>query len=99
MLLTRLRLIVATPPLLAIYVFIRAREQARRSPEARKRLLGQGALGFVAGAVVAWGCWYVLPTNRESPGMLITYFVSWIIGGGAMLVSLGVLLGATFGRR
>ena len=87
-------LLAATLSVCAV-AFLYAREQASRSPDARRKFLRGGAIGVIVGLVIAFGSWHVLPTNPESPAMLITYFVSVVIGGGLTLFS-GVVLGAAF---
>lgn len=72
---------------IAVVFFRHVRGEARHSAESRTMFLRRSILLFVAGGIVAFGAWHVLPTNPESPAMLITYFVSWILGGGMMLFS------------
>lgn len=92
-------LLLGAVPVAALATALWARDQARRDRERRARLLRRGALGLAIGVAVAWGSWYVLPTNRESPAMLLTYFVSWIGGGGTILLSAALTLGAWSGHR
>lgn len=73
--------------------FLYTREQARRAAATRTRIIRWGTIGMVAGVVIGLGAWKVLPTNPESPAMLITYFVSFVVGGGLGLFSL-VIFGA-----
>ena len=78
--------------------FLYAREQASRSPDARRKVLRGGTIGVVIGLAIAFGSWKVLPTNPESPAMLITYFASFVIGGGMILLSVLVAVGAFSAR-
>ena len=87
-------LLVAATLTIAAVAFLYAREQASRSPEARRKFLRGGAIGVVIGLVIAFGSWKVLPTNPESPAMLITYFASFVVGGGMILLSVLVVVGA-----
>ena len=91
-------LLVAATLTIAAVAFLHAREQASRSREARRRVLRGGAIGIVVGLIIAFGSWKVLPTNPESPAMLITYFASFVIGGGMILLSALVLFGAFIAR-
>lgn len=87
-------LLVAAILTVAAVAFLYAREQAARSIAARGRYLRGGAIGIGLGLLVAFGAWRVLPTNPESPAMLITYFVSFVVGGGTILLSTLVVVGA-----
>jgi len=64
-----------------LVAFVLAREESQRSAATRKRILRWSGIAIAAGLVIAFGAWKVLPTNPESPAMLITYFVSLVIGG------------------
>lgn len=90
-------LLLGAPPVVALAVGVWARGEARRDPARRRVLLRRAAILFGAGVVVAWGIWYVGPTNPESPAMLLTYFISWIIGGGMILLALALGIGAWAG--
>ena len=94
----RPELLIAAIPITGAVAFSYARDQARKSVEARADLMRRSLLGFGAGILIAVGAWYVLPTNHESPAMLITYFTSWVLGGGLILYSLVTLLGAALGK-
>lgn len=98
MIFLRPELLVAAVPITGAVAFIHARDQARKSAEARADLIRRSIIGLGAGAVVAVGSWYVLPTNPESPAMLITYFTSWVLGGGLIFYSLVTLVGAAVGK-
>ena len=87
-------LLLAAIPVLGAVAFGVARDHARKSVEDRADLLRRSLLGLLVGAALAGGAWYFLPTNPESPAMLVTYFVSWVLGGGTILFSIAVLAGA-----
>jgi len=91
-------LFIAAIPITGAVAFIYARDQARKSVEARADLIRRSLIGLGAGALIAFGSWYVLPTNPESPAMLITYFTSWVLGGGLIFYSLATLVGAAAGK-
>ena len=96
---TRLLLLVLAIPVTGLFAFLRARDAARKSAEARADLIRRSLIGVGAGGVLAVGSWYVLPVNPESPAMLITYFTSWVLGGGLIFFSLLTLLGAATGKE
>ena len=75
--------------------FLYAREQARASAAARGRIIRWSVIGIVVGLIIAFGSWEVLPTNRESPAMIITYLVSWLGGAAAILAGLTLIAAAT----
>jgi hypothetical protein len=75
-----------------------ARGEAKSDPARRTALIRRGIILIVAGAIVARGIWYVGPTNRESPGMLLTYFISWFGGGGMILFGAALWIGAATGK-
>lgn len=91
-------LLIAAVPITGVTAFLYARDAARKSPEARADLIRRSLIGLGGGGVLAVGAWYVLPTNPESPAMLITYFTSWVLGGGLIFFSLMTLLGASVAR-
>ena len=98
MIFLRPELLIAAIPITGAVAFIYARDQARKSVEARADLIRRSLIGIGVGAVIAIGSWYILPTNPESPAMLITYFTSWVLGGGLTFYSLATLVGAAAGR-
>ena len=87
-------LLLLAVPLTTAVAFGVARDHARKSAEDRADLLRRSLLGLLIGAALGVGSWYFLPTNPESPAMLVTYFVSWVLGGGTILFSAAVLAGA-----
>ena len=91
-------LLIAAVPITGAVAFIYARDKARRSAEERIDLIRRSLIGLGAGILIAVGSWYVLPTNHESPAMLITYFTSWVLGGGLIFYSLVTLIGAVVGK-
>ena len=91
-------LLLAAIPVLGAVAFGVARDHARRSAEDRADLLRRSILGLLVGAALAIGSWYFLPTNPESPAMLITYVVSWVLGGGTIFFSVPSLLGAAIAK-
>lgn len=78
-----------------LVAFIMAREESQRSAATRRRILRGSVIGIVIGLIVAFGSWQVLPTNRESPAMIITYLVSWVGGAAAILAGLTLIAAAT----
>lgn len=90
-------LLLGAPPVLALAIGVWARGEVRRDPARRAVLVRRSAILLGAGVVVAWGIWYVGPTNPESPAMLLTYFISWVIGGGMILLALALGVGAFLG--
>ena len=90
-------LLLAAPPVTALAVGVWARGEVKRDPARRGVLLKRAALLLSVGVLVAWGIWYVGPTNPESPAMILTYFISWIIGGGMILFALALGIGAFLG--
>jgi len=98
MLASRPLILLLAIPVTGLFAFLSARDTARKGAAARSALIRRALVGLATGGVVAVGSWYVLPTNPESPAMLITYFTSWIIGGGLIFFSLMAYLGALTGR-
>ena len=79
-------------------IFTGARRAATASRRARTRVIIASALGIVAGLWVAFVLPRRLPDTPGSPAMLVGVLALWFIGGGALVVAVPSLIGASFAR-
>ena len=91
-------LVFAAIPVAAIATGVWARGEVQKDPARRVQLIRRAIVLLVVGIIVARGIWYVGPTNPESPAMILTYLISWFGGGGMILFSVALWIGAALGR-
>lgn len=92
-------LVVAAIPVGALATGVWAKGVVQQDPARRAPLTRRAIVLLVVGIIIAWGIWYVGPTNRESPAMIFTYLISWFVGGGMILFGAALGIGVALGRR
>jgi hypothetical protein len=95
----RLAVIAAVGMAIAYEVFTRARRRASRSRRVRARLIQLGGVGAVLGIAIAIRLPHYLPSNPESPALILFLLLSWILGGGVCFLSLATLAGAIVAQQ